>query len=36
MVSLMSPINSYLDLDDSRFLDVLVAGLTTEFLRIVT
>ena len=28
MVSLRSPVNSYLDLDDSRFLDVLVVGLT--------
>jgi hypothetical protein len=28
MVSLTSPVNSYLDLDDSRFLDVLVVGLT--------
>lgn len=28
MVSHTAPINSYFDLDDSRFLDVLVAGLT--------
>lgn len=28
MVALTAPVNSHLDLDDSRFLDVLVAGLT--------